>query len=147
VIIFVPLTTAIMRPLLFLLLITIPLFCSAQNYLGKNKAWVRKFLQKEIKKNDSLDISLIETDSSILYSIKPGKTLPGNFLYSFDRKGICIAEKVMAACDSCLVKYLQKVLAYSKFGWRKINENQYVSNYEFIYYERKLPPKTNMLFS
>ena len=39
-------------------------------------------------------------------------------------------EKVIVFCDSCLGKYLQPVLDRKGYKWIKLNENQYVSEFE-----------------
>jgi len=112
--------------LLFLLL---PVTAFSQHFIGKNKPWVKKYLQRQIKKNDSLHITLTDHDSMLVYSIKAGKVLPAEFVYGFSTSGICRSEKVIANCDSCFKKFLDIALAEKKFEWKKINENQYVSKY------------------
>lgn len=106
-----------------------PLISTAQNFIGKKRARVIKLLQQEIKKNDSLTISLTTTDSTVICSVKAGKSSPADFIYSFNKSGKCTAEKIMASCDSCFTKYLQQLLANKRFEWKKINENQYISKY------------------
>lgn len=117
----------IFRVLLIVLLL--PAFGQGQNFIGKSKKQVWKFLQKQVKRNDSLDIRMKDTGSQILFSIQPGKTQPGEFVYDFDGKNRCRSEKVTASCDSCFQKFLGQVLRQQRFGWEKINENQYISNF------------------
>lgn len=111
------------------LLLLFPVAGFSQNFIGKSKAQVKKYLQRQIAKNDSLTITLTDTDSVLLFSIKSGKVLPADFIYSFDKSGKCRSEKVMAGCDSCFNKFLNAALAEKKYEWKKINENQYVSKY------------------
>lgn len=115
------------RIILFFLLL--PVTGISQNFIGKSKAQVKKFLQKKILKNDSLDITLTDEDLFLRFSIKAGKTLPSNFIYGFNKSGKCQSEKIIALCDSCFNKFLTNILSEKKYQWKKINENQYVSKY------------------
>lgn len=114
---------------IILLLLLLPATGFSQNLIGRSKAQVKKILQKQILKNDSLDITLTDNDSLLIFSIKAGKTLPADFIYGFNKLGKCQSEKVIAGCDSCFNKFLKNVLYQKKYDWKKINENQYVSKY------------------
>jgi hypothetical protein len=103
--------------------------CFSQNYINKTKAQVKKELKEYISKNDSLNAIISEADSATMLSIKGPKTLPADFIYRFDKAGKCKSEKVIAGCDSCFTKYFQALLNLKKYDWKKINENQYVSNF------------------
>lgn len=118
-----------MNRLLVIFLLLLPAAGFSQNFLGKSKNQVKKILQKKIRKSDSLVITMTDKDSILIYNIKAGKTWPGEFRYSFNASGKCRSEKVIAGCDSCFRKYLQTLLDQKKYAWKKINENQYVSNY------------------
>jgi hypothetical protein len=118
-----------MKRIIIALLLLSPATIFSQNFIGKNKKQVKKFLQQQITKNDSLTITLTDNDSVILYSIKAGKVLPADFVYGFTNAGKCRLEKVTAECDSCYQKFLRTVLEQKKYGWKKINENQYISKY------------------
>jgi hypothetical protein len=115
------------RIILFVLLM--PVCGFTQNNIGKYKKQVKKYLQGQIKRNDSLTITLTDNDSLLTFSIKAGKTLPADFIYGFNKNGKCQMEKVIAGCDSCFNKFLKNVLSQKKYDWKKINENQYVSKY------------------
>ena len=112
-------------------LLIFPITGFAQNFIGKSKTQVRKELQKQIAKNDSLSIILTEKESELVYTIKPVKVLPAEFIYGFDKNGKCQSEKITANCDSCFNKFLTAALRHKKYGWKKINENQYVSKYTY----------------
>ncbi len=113
-----------------LLLLLLPATGFTQNFIGKNKAQVKKELQRQLVKSDSLIISLTDNDSILVFSSKENKGLPTEFVYRFDSKGKCKSEKMTVGCDSCFKKSLKAVLENKKFGWKKINEHQYVSKYE-----------------
>jgi hypothetical protein len=120
-------SSIMIRIIVFLLLL--PVAGYSQNFIGKSKVYVKKLLQKQISKNDSLDITLTDDDSVLRYSIKAGKTLPADFIYGFNISGKCRSEEIIAGCDSCFNKFLKNVLRQKKYEWKKINENQYVSKY------------------
>lgn len=127
---------------LVLVLSMLPLAGFSQHFIGKKKAAVMKFLQAEKSRQDSLEIVITEDASNIYYSVKPGKTQAADFIYNFGPDGKCRTEKVKASCDSCFRKYLQKALDNKKLGWKKINENQYVSRYASRMMI-ELPPEAN----
>lgn len=114
---------------IILILFLLPVTCFSQNFIGKSKTQVKKNLQRQIIKNDSLTITLTDNDSAIIYSVKAGKVYPADFMYGFDNYGKCRLEKTSLTCDSCYKIFLQAVLAQKKYGWKKINENQYISKY------------------
>lgn len=118
-----------MHRILTLSLLLFSFSCFSQNYINKTKAQVKKELNDYVSKNDTLNASISETDTAMVLSIKDLKTLPADFIYRFDKTGKCKSEKIMAGCDSCFTKYLQAALDRKKYGWKKINENQYVSSF------------------
>jgi hypothetical protein len=118
-----------MKRLIITLVIFFPFTGFSQNFIGKSKEKVKKELQLQLKKNDSLAITLTDRDSVLVYSIKDDKVLAADFIYGFDKSGKCQSEKVIAGCQACFNKYLQATLATKKYGWKKINENQYVSKF------------------
>jgi len=118
-----------MNRTIIVLFLLFPLTGFSQNFIGKSKTQIRKELQKQIEKNDSLKIILTEKGSELVYTIKPVKVLPAEFIYGFDKNGKCRSEKITAYCDSCFNKFLQDVLKQKRFAWKKINGNQYVSKY------------------
>ncbi len=118
-----------MRRFIILSLLLFPFSAFSQNFINKPRQQVKKELTEYITNNDSLNAELTETDTAIILSIKDAKTLPANFIYRFDKTGKCKSERVMTSCDSCLNKYLSAALTRKKYEWRKINGNQYISNF------------------
>lgn len=118
-----------MRCFITLSLLIFSFSAFSQNFINKTKQQVKKELTKYITRNDSLNAELTETDTTVILSIKSTKALPADFIYRFDKAGKCKLEKVMTRCDSCLNKYLSAALARKKYEWRKINGNQYISNF------------------
>lgn len=118
-----------MTRIIIVLLLLFPVTAFSQNFIGRYKKQVKKHLQQQIVKNDSLTITLTDNNSELIYSIKAGKVYPADFVYGFSKAGKCRLEKVTAGCDSCYKIFLQNVLEQKKYGWEKINENQYISKY------------------
>jgi hypothetical protein len=129
------------RLILFLLLL-FPAISNAQYYLTKTRGQVKKELGKYLEKYDSLSGTISETDSSVQLSIKQGSSQPADFIYLFNKAGKCRVEKVISYCDSCHTKFLKHVLDNKKYGWKKINGNQYVSAYRYRMM-LELPPEGN----
>jgi hypothetical protein len=120
----------VQRPIFNLFLILLfPFTCFSQGFINKSKTQVRKILERQIKLNDTLNIDLIESDSTIVYSIRDPKLQPMEFIYHFDNKKKCNTETIVAYCDSCYTKFLNNVLAKEKYGWIRLNGNQYASKY------------------
>jgi hypothetical protein len=112
-----------------ILLLLIPVSGFSQNFIGKNKADAKSELQNQ-KLSDSLSISISDKDSVLVLTQKRGDNSVTDFVYGFDKSGVCQSEKVVTSgCDSCFYKLLNKVLDQTKYQWKKLNENQYVSKY------------------
>lgn len=82
---------------------------------------------------------ITEKENSIRFNLSKGKSkLERSFL--FDEKGICNNETIITYCDTCLSKRVSEILQLQQYGWKKINENQYVSTFtEHLMLE--LPPE------
>ena len=102
---------------------------SAQMYINENRQWVKRELEKQASKNDSITVRISETDTSILYSFRDPKVRPADFLYIFDESAKCIEEKTIGYCDSCFNKFLGSALNRKQFQWTKINDRLYISKY------------------
>jgi hypothetical protein len=103
---------------------------SAQHYIGMSFSEIAKSFKEEKgykMANDGTLLTFTYTDSlSGTVQLK----------FRFDGYGKCFFEEYVASCDSCINHLLTRTLAAEKFGWKKINENQYVSKYkEFLMIE------------
>ncbi len=116
------------RSLVFFLLL-LPFSVISQVYIDKNRSEVKMKLEQQISANNNLDIKLLESDTTLVYSIHDPKVQQADFIYQFDHDGKCNSEKVIASCDSCYQKFLQAALSRKEYGWIKINSNQYASKY------------------
>lgn len=114
----------------FILFLLIPVTGFSQTFIGKNKADVKNELQNQKKGGDSLSITISDKDSVLVLTQKKGDNSATDFVFGFDKSGICQSEKIISTgCDSCFYDLLKKVLGQTKYEWKKLNENQYVSKY------------------
>ena len=125
------------------LIFLFPVISQAQGYINKSKKTVKKGLLEYIEKNQRVELVLSETDSTLSITIAGTTSLAAEFNYRFDEKGKCSSEKTIANCDSCFQHYLKDALNKNQYGWIKINENQYVSDYKFRLL-LELPGKENV---
>lgn len=114
--------------LLALLLSALPSF--SQNNIGKDRAFISRYLDKYVSENKAYQASWKNTDKGIELKAQDEEGHPVYFRYGFDGDtGKCITEETVSACESCYRKYLDRLLAMKKYEWKKINENQYVSRF------------------
>ena len=96
----------------------------SQNYINLSKEEVKKQLHSYINKNDLAKTSITETDTTLVI-----KEHSAASTYRFDKKGKCLSEKIIADSDASFKQNLQMVLDQKKYGWKKINGNQYISGF------------------
>lgn len=120
---------------MFRIIIAILLFWPAtgfsQLYINKTKSQVKQELVKIFGKENSITATITETDSTLLMKIRGANAIEADRIYSFDKSGKCSAQKTITWCDSCHEKLLQPLLAENKYKWKKINMNQYISDFSF----------------
>ena len=107
----------------FLLLTSRPV--NAQDFINMPKGKAEAVLRKAYPGSSSQPAVDTRNDS-ILVRV----TNQTQFIYVFDKKGLCITETVNTRCDSCHDGYLKLILDKTKYAWKKINENQYISRFE-----------------
>jgi hypothetical protein len=103
---------------------------SAQGYIGNSYKEVHKKLKKYKPGNDSAQVTISDSAGFLRMAVRGTTFQPADFTYGFDDKGKCRSEKVIAYCDACYEKFLKAVLDVKRFGWKKINENQYISSFK-----------------
>jgi hypothetical protein len=120
------------------------LICSsidAQEQIGRDRITVKNSLGKAVSIKDTLNRQLLVTDSTMILTLK---NVAGNTVLttvcSFSKKGIWYEEKTTAPCATCLTPWLEKVLAEKSYGWKKINEHQYITGFEHKMF-LELPPE------
>lgn len=117
-----------------LLLITCLLFTLAvkgQRFIDKRYDKVLSGLKKYNPGNDSTSVRFLNADKTIRMEVGGKGSQPATFEYFFDLNNKCISEKTTASCDSCYKKYLNDLLDKKKYGWIRLNENQYISAYKW----------------
>jgi hypothetical protein len=130
--------------LLVFFLVSAPLL--SQTYIGQNRKRVKNRLEQYAAEATGFTGSLQEAGDSITLILSTADILPTRFIYHFDEAGKCKSEKVIANCDSCFNKYLQAALDRKEYHWKKINENQYVSDYDNKLLLEVPPENTNFSF-
>ena len=110
-------------------LLLVPSLSFAQLYINKTKSQVKEEIGKNFFGKDNISATISETDSSLVMKVRGKGTTEADYTYNFDSSGKCNTEKTVTWCDSCHEKLLQNVFAMKKYGWKKINANQYVSKF------------------
>ena len=108
-----------------LLLFLLPAQLFGQQFLDKSQA-ATKALLKNAAGNSKISS---ESSTTIAYSLKPEKECAFTGSLVFDDKGKCIIEQLGAPADSCMATRLAALLDTKKCNWTKINENQFVSDF------------------
>lgn len=105
-----------------------PACCFSQGFINKPRSVVKRGLEKQIAA-DTLHTLLLETDTSLHYSIQDPRFQRVDFIYTFDESGKCNGEMVIAGCDSCLNKNLRSAVSKKRYGWKKLNDHLYISGF------------------
>lgn len=117
-----------MRIILYLFILS-PFTGLSQKYFDKSKAEVKKELDHYIKAQSSLSPSVQETDSTLILQLNEAGQIRQT-IFGFDAvSGKCSSEKQIASGKKEYNKLLQDLLSQKSFGWKKLNENQYVSKF------------------
>lgn len=118
----------------------------SQSYIGQNRKKVKKRLEQYVSSVPDYTGTFREAGDSITLSMQTTDVTPTLFVYRFDKSGKCSSEKVIANCDSCFTKFLQAALSQKEYKWKKINETQYVSDYQKKLLLEVPPENTNFSF-
>ena len=119
--------------LLFLIITARP--ASAQHYIGMSFSEITKAFRQEKGSN-------VNTQDMLTFTYKDESAGNVQLKFRFDGFGKCFYEEYVTTCDSCARNLLNTILGKEKYGWKKINENQYVSKYrEFLMIELPVEPE------
>lgn len=110
--------------------LAIPVFCFSQVNINKTSAEIKKELQLLKKEKTTAKVSYKETDSTLIVTVTKKGTDSYSHFFAFDKNDSCKIEKITFTCDSCFARRLESILKIENTGWKKINENQYVSKFE-----------------
>ncbi len=72
---------------------------------------------------------IIETDTSLYFSLKDSTVRPMTQFYHFDRNHLCDSYAISFDCDSCLRKFLKLELHASLVKYRQLSPTLYISKY------------------
>lgn len=114
---------------LMLLLIS-PIVSYGQQFMNYDKSAIRDSLLSVRQKKAGIKSNITESKNELIYTIKGQGKEKTEIIYSFDSLGKCNREKISGDCDTCISAKLQSILRIDTYGWKKINENQYVSRFE-----------------
>lgn len=118
-----------MNRLLLLSFIFLSQSAFSQYYISKTKAEVNKELNVYAEKHQRLKPGVVVSDTAIILTITESADQEIKFIYRFDKRGKCNLEQLNTTCEDCYTRYLTTALAQKEIGFKKINGNQYISNF------------------
>lgn len=68
-------------------------------------------------------------DSVIIFTADNPPCQPIKLVFQFDENRKCRSEEIVTRCESYFSEYLKQLIEIKKYNWTKINENQYVSDF------------------
>lgn len=107
------------------------LFClasSAQNHIDHTRNEIKQVLQKQYATVPTSSMQWKESKDSMELSFTSGEIAHYNF--SFNKKGQCQGETIYFTSESAFTNFLTTITQNPIYQFKKINENQYVSDYE-----------------
>jgi hypothetical protein len=122
-------TCRMIRTGLFLLLL-LPMIGFSQTYINLTEKQIKKEWEKN-KVNDCKH-TFQRTDTALVVSVdcaNAAKNPIARFIYSFDASKKCQWVQMLTESDSFFTATLEKTLL-ENYNWKKINENQYISDFE-----------------
>jgi hypothetical protein len=106
-------------------------FClalSAQNHINHTRIEIKQVLQKQYAGVPASKFHWKEYKDSLTLSFPEGEV--ESYHFSFSNKGICQGETIYFNTDSAYNGFLKTITQNPIYHFIKINENQYVSDYE-----------------
>ena len=120
-----------MRRFLGLFVILVPSVVFSQVAVNKTKKEIMAAWKADSKVAARCKSPFVASDSTLSIKIAcPGQTSYTRYTYRFDKTGKCQSEKIAGNGDSTMKEALTRVLAIESYNWQKINENQYVSDFD-----------------
>jgi len=114
----------------FLIFCILPLFASAQLSLGETKQQIHQEIKQKLKEHTNSHHKLTETDSSLVLAITSANKSKVVYSYKFNANGYCSQQKITNDSDKAMQMQMDEILSVKKYNWKKINENQYISDFE-----------------
>ena len=114
-----------------LLFFLLPLLAQAQVPINKTKAELIGQWKKDSTINARCKSPFTQTATRLKIKVAcPGDTLSVEHVYNFDKAGKCQAYQVICSEDTLLKTEMARWLNQSIYHWQKVNENQYVSDFD-----------------
>lgn len=108
----------------------LPLLAFSQLSIGKTKQDIQQEIKMTIKDYPAWQYQLSETDNSLTIVITSDKKSTLRYEYRLDSKDSCYQQKIITDSERAMKTKLDEVLSIKTYNWKKINENQYISNFE-----------------
>ncbi len=119
-----------MNKLFIVLLLSLPTLVYSQININKTKADIKNDINLIKKANPAIQVLIKETDSTMMVSRIFKNKDRSEQLLQFDSLGTCKWDKLSFNNEESMKKELALILSIKKLNWMKINENQYVSDFE-----------------
>lgn len=133
------------KPILGILMLGFFLSSQAQTYIEQPKRtclkWLAKSIGKSVRFGDAPTDGPSPLDTLCVTGFS-GPASPLRLHLQFDSTSRCNLETYFFSSEADQQAYLQKILSDPKWGWKKLNENQYIS--DFIHQRTlEVPPENS----
>lgn len=118
-----------MNRIVLILFLIFPLSLFSQSYINKSYKQVRKEVRKKEFKDFRSNPQIATSDSVIIFTADNLPCQPIKLIFQFDANNQCRSEEIITKCEPYFTKLLTQLIETKKYSWTKINENQYVSDF------------------
>lgn len=101
---------------------------NAQNHIDHTRTEIKQVLQKQYQAVPASAMHWKEFKDSMVLSFTSGDI--ESYHFSFSKKGLCQGEIIYFTTDSAFANSLKAITQNPIYQFKRINENQYVSDYE-----------------
>jgi len=116
--------------LVAILFLGFPFFGISQSYINKPYQKVENAIRENEFKKFSLKPVITTKDSVIIFSAENPPCPSIKVIYRFDELKKCKSEELNIGCQDYFTKLLTRIIENKQYNWIKINENQYVSDFD-----------------
>ena len=106
----------------------ISFIATAQNHIDHTRPEIKQVLQKQYATTPASIMQWKEFKDSMVLSFTSGDI--ASYHFSFSKKGLCQGEIIYFTTDSAFANFLNVIIKNPIYHFKRINENQYVSDYE-----------------
>lgn len=119
-----------MLRIVLILFLVLPFHLFSQSYINKSYKQVKKEIRKNEFKKFKSNAKISALDSMIIFTADNPPCQPIKLVFQFDANKKCRSEEIITRCESYFTKHLTLLIETKKYNWTKINENQYVSDFD-----------------